>query len=161
MSAMKKSLLILFVISMLGMTGGNPYAEMIRHGMIMTTKGRVEVKLKDSAWKPAEAGMTLYENDEVRTGKESTAKILIDENGNTGQLDLKPESQLRMGGLELDRVTGDKTTILDLAVGKVLVHAEKLKGNSRFQVRTPNSTTGVRGTTFLVDASAAKPSKNA
>jgi hypothetical protein len=63
---------------------------------------------------------------------------------------VKEGSLFRINKAETDPVMGDKTTILDLAIGKVMVHVEKLKGNSRFEVRTPTALTGVRGTTFEV-----------
>ena len=53
--------------------------------------------------------------------------------------------------METESKTGDKTTLLDLALGKVLVHVEKLQGKSKFEVRTPTALTGVRGTTFTVE----------
>ena len=135
-------------------------AEQGRYAIITKVDGQVEVRLfADSApgaWQAAKAGMTLHEKDEIRTGPKSIANLLIDESGKTGQFELKPDSRLRVNTLALDAASGDKTTLLDLAIGDVLVHAEKLKGNSKFEVRTPNSTTGVRGTTFLVSANPKK-----
>lgn len=121
-----------------------------RYGVILEVQGQVEVKIGSQDWQPAQAGMKLLEKDEIRTGMESAAKILLDEQGRTGKLDLKPESRMRLGTLKLDPKSGDKLTVLDLALGSVLVKAEKLQGGSKFQVRTPNATTGVRGTEFLV-----------
>ncbi|MBN1688101.1 MAG: FecR domain-containing protein, partial [Candidatus Omnitrophica bacterium] len=66
------------------------------------------------------------------------------------KIELKPKSRLKMTTLEMDAITGEKITLLDLAIGKVLVHASKLQGESKFEVRTPTSTTGVRGTVFEV-----------
>jgi len=119
---------------------------------ITSIQGQVQVRQNNSDWKPAETGMVLYASDEIRTGEQSTAKLLIDENNRTGELDMHPTSRMRLNTLELNQETGEKTTVLDLAIGKVLIHAEKLKGDSVFNVRTPNSTTGVRGTTFTVSA---------
>jgi hypothetical protein len=50
----------------------------------------------------------------------------------------------------VNKITGDKTTLLDLAIGKVLVQTQKLQGDSKFEVRTPTALTGVRGTIFEV-----------
>jgi hypothetical protein len=72
------------------------------------------------------------------------------DDGKVGQVEVKEGSLFRINKAETDPVMGDKTTILDLAIGKVMVHVEKLKGNSRFEVRTPTALTGVRGTTFEV-----------
>ena len=63
----------------------------------------------------------------------------------------KRGSLFRINTAETDPKTGNKMTLLDLAVGKVLVHAAKLKGGSRFEVRTPTAISGVRGTVFEVE----------
>lgn len=127
-------------------------AENGRHAIVTEVRGNAEVHQKDTEWKAAEAGMILRETDEIRTGKGGMVWLLLDENGKTGNFELKPDSRIRLGTLQWDSLTGDKTTILELALGQVLVHAQKLEGKSKFEVKTPNSTTGVRGTTFLVSA---------
>lgn len=131
---------------------GLAQAEEGRYAVVLKTEGKVEVKMGQADWVPAEAGLVLHENDEIRSAKDGTAKILLDKDGETGQFELNPESRLRLNALDIDTQTTEKTTILDLAIGSVLVHAEKLQEDSKFQVRTPNSTTGVRGTTFVVSA---------
>ena len=46
-------------------------------------------------------------------------------------------------------------TLLDLAMGEVLIKAQKVHGeNSKFEVKTPTSIVGVRGTTFNVKVEA-------
>ncbi|MBI4711294.1 MAG: FecR domain-containing protein, partial [Candidatus Omnitrophica bacterium] len=67
-----------------------------------------------------------------------------------GHIEIKGGSLFRIQKAETDPVTGDKTTLLDLALGKIVVDVEKLKGNSKFEVRTPTALSGVRGTTFEV-----------
>lgn len=52
--------------------------------------------------------------------------------------------------MEEDPLTKDKTTLIDLALGKLLVKVEALKGSSKFEVRTPTAQTGVRGTEFEI-----------
>ena len=105
-------------------------------------------------WKGAEKGMLLLENDEIKTGGNAKAEILLDAGGETGKLDLEANTQLRIETMKKDPATDDKTTLLDLAVGKVMIKAEKLKGNSSFQVKTPTSVCGVRGTLFEVTVEA-------
>ena len=92
----------------------------------------------------------MNENGEIKTGKNSTAVILLDEEGSTGKVSVKPNSWMRIAELGYDEKQENKKTLLDLALGQVLVQAEKLKGESSFQVRTPTSTTSVRGTVFEV-----------
>lgn len=131
---------------------GISLAESDRYAILLKIEGEVQVRQNASDWKPAQAGMILHANDEIRTGKNSEASVLLDDNGSSGKFEIKKESRLRLSTLGLDKQTGYKTTVLDLAIGKALVHAEKLGDNSKFNVRTPNSTTGVRGTTFSITA---------
>lgn len=142
----------LFLLGLLAGFGAMGYADGERQAIVLKINGTVEARLGQGEWMPAAAGMKLNQNDELRTGKDSLAKILLDKDGETGQFDLKSESRMRLYEMAMNPETGLKTTVLDLAIGSVLVHAEKLQGDSKFQVRTPNSTTGVRGTTFLVTA---------
>lgn len=117
-------------------------------GMVWFRKGGTE------DWKGATKGMLLLENDEVKTGENSKAEILLDAAGETGKLNLAPNSQMRIETMKQDASSGDKTTLLDLALGRVLIKAEKLKGNSAFQVKTPTSICAVRGTIFEVSVEA-------
>jgi len=117
-------------------------------GMVWFRKGGTE------DWKGATKGMLLLENDEIKTGENAKAEILLDAAGETGKLNLAPNSQLRIETMKQDTTSGDKTTLLDLALGRVLIKAEKLKGNSAFQVKTPTSICAVRGTVFEVSVEA-------
>lgn len=123
-------------------------SENIRDAMLSEVRGQVTVRENGKEWKAAMPGIVLHEKDEIRTGANGYAEILMD-GGDTASLELKENSYFKFHTLGVDS-TGDKSTLLDLAIGKVLVHAEKLKNNSKFEVRTPTSTTGVRGTMFEV-----------
>ena len=136
------------------------FAEVGRIAEISGIDGAVWFKKSGTAeWKGAEKGMILLENDEIKTGEGAKAEILLDVAGETGKLDLAPNTQLRIETMKKDPLTEDKTTLLDLAVGKVLVKAEKLKGSSSFQIKTPTSICGVRGTLFEVTVEATEPKK--
>ncbi len=126
------------------------YAQEVRTAIISDLRGAVEVKMHGEDWKPAEEGMVLHEKDEIRTLQDGFSKLLLDEEAGTGKLELKENSLLRLNTMQID-AAGEKTTYLDLALGKVLVHAEKLNADSKFEVRTPTTTTGVRGTVFEVE----------
>jgi hypothetical protein len=70
--------------------------------------------------------------------------------GATGRIEIKEGSLFRIQKAVTDATTGDKSTILELAIGKILVKVESIKGNGKFEVRTPTALTGVRGTVFEV-----------
>ena len=140
--------LLLLAVSASPAVSGKAVAEQARHGKIADMRGEVMVRQDGGEWKPAQIGALLSEKDEVKTSSNAFAEIVLDE-GEVGSLELKENSLFRVNTLTTDK-TGDKVTLLDLAIGKVLVHAEKLRGDSKFEVRTPTSTTGVRGTEFEV-----------
>jgi len=129
---------------------GNAWAQGVRHAEISEARGEVEIRKEGGVWEPAQGGILLYEQDEIRTAPGGFAEILLDQGASTGKLELKEKSHLKLTTLDWDSQLGEKVTLLDLAIGRVLVHAEKLRGNSRFEVRTPTATTGVRGTIFEV-----------
>lgn len=158
---MKKDIIVLtgFVLMLAGLQSGgiaqvpSSSSSSDRFVEIQELKGAVEVKATpQDNWKAAEKGMRVTQDGEIKTGKESTAVLLLDEQGATGKIDVTPNSWLRIAEMTYSGVGDEKVkkTMLDLALGQVLVQAEKLKGESSFQVRTPTSTTSVRGTVFDV-----------
>jgi len=146
----KYMLIVLVVIAGLMSLSVEGWSQEARRAVIDEIKGVVDVRINGGEWQLAELGMVLYEKDEIRTANGAFAKLYLDNRGATGQIELKEDSLLRVHTIHLDPVTGDKNTYLDLAIGKVLIQAEKLQGDSKFEVRTPNASAGVRGTLFEV-----------
>jgi hypothetical protein len=120
-----------------------------RYGTLKNPGRDVFVRSNGGDWKAAADGMIILPGDEVKTADRNSVEVLMDD-GKTGRVEIKEGSLFRIQKAETDSVTGDKTTLLDLAMGKILVKVESLKGNSRFEVRTPTALTGVRGTVFEV-----------
>lgn len=90
-------------------------------------------------------GMSLVEGDLIRTGKGSSAFLLLDD-GST--LRIYEESLFQVSELK-------KSSVFQLWTGKVWVKVKKLlEIDSVFQVKTPNAVIGVRGTEFFVSYSA-------
>jgi len=123
--------------------------EGMRHGTLRNPGKNVFVRSPDGDWRSAKDGMVIIPGDEVKTAEKDSVEIILD-GGKVGRVEVKEESLFRIQKADTDPVTGDKTTLLDLALGKILVKAESLKGNSKFEVRTPTALTGVRGTIFEV-----------
>ena len=139
------------VIAVLFLCGAvSSFGQQEREAILSKIRGPVEVRIQGGEWQKAELQMMLHEKDEIRTAKGSLVEILLDSEGSTGKLELKEKSHLRLSMLTWNQASGEKSTFLDLAIGKVLVHAEKLNANSKFEIRTPTATTGVRGTVFEV-----------
>ena len=120
-----------------------------RYGTLKNPGKDVFVRSRGGEWKSATDGMVILPGDEVKTAEKNSVDVLMD-GGKVGHVEIKEGSLFRIQKAETDVVTGDRTTILDLAIGKILVKVEALKGNSKFEVRTPTALTGVRGTVFEV-----------
>ncbi len=124
-------------------------AEQIRQATLANFAGEVLVKQDGGEWKPATPGITMKINDEIKTSSGASAEVLLD-NGNTGSVKIREKSHFKIDTMNVDPTTGDKVTYLNLALGRILIQVQKLQGDSKFEVRTPTSTTGVRGTVFEV-----------
>ncbi len=113
-------------------------------------QGNVEVRLGGELWQPATPGIILHERDEIRTDVQSAAELILQEGNQKGKIDINERTHLRLSTLIVNPMTGAEETLLDLALGKVRIHVGKLDPKSKFEVRTPTSTTGVKGTIFEV-----------
>jgi len=130
-------------------------ADIKRSATILETGGKVEVRDPKDKWIPAQIGMALNEGDIIRTlGDDSFAVVKL--NGSeTATVEVKKNSQLRLAQLTQDTDKKTQNTMLDLALGDILIKADKLHSEkSKFEVRTPTSIVGVRGTTFSVSVEA-------
>jgi hypothetical protein len=119
------------------------------YGTLRNPGKDVFVRKSGGEWMPAKDGMVILPGDEVKTAEENSVEVTLD-GGKVGRVEIKEGSIFRISKAETNVATGDQTTILDLALGKILVDVKSLKGNSKFEVRTPTSITGVRGTVFEV-----------
>lgn len=130
-------------------------ADAARTAKILEMEGTVEVKAASGSWMPAAVNMELKQGDMIRTKAKSFALLNVDGMAQTATVEVKQNSELSLA--ELTQNSGEKTqvTLLDLALGEVLIKAKKLHSEkSRFEVKTPTSIVGVRGTTFSVSVEA-------
>lgn len=151
-----KLLRVLFILGLVVGIGTLAMAE--GTGRIATVKelsGNVEAKIANGAWSPATVGMTLKQGDAIRTGDNSMALLMLDGPAESASVEVKKGSQLTIAELTGDKAMGTEKTLLDLALGEILIKAKKLHSEkSKFEVKTPTSIVGVRGTTFSVTVEA-------
>lgn len=123
---------------------------------IVSLDGKAEVKAAGQAnWSPASAGAVLNEGDTLKTDANSTAMLQIGEKGRVGTVEMSRGSQLMLAEMSMDAKEDSAKTLLDLAMGEILIKAQKIHGEkSSFEVKTPTSIVGVRGTTFKVKVEA-------
>ncbi len=106
-------------------------------------------KAGDSGWNKLDPGMILSEGDAVKTAKNSEVIMELKGAAKTAEIVVRPASEFVFKTFQHNEAAID-TTLLDVSLGAVLVKAEKLVGESRFEVKTPTSIVGIRGTTFEV-----------
>lgn len=151
-----KILKLIFVLALtLGVVSLGFTAEAKRIATITELKGVVEVKVPKQPWIPASVGMLLNQGDLIRTKAKSSAILNLDAAAQTATVEVKEGSQLALAELLEDKATASQITLLDLALGEILIKAKKLHSEkSRFEVKTPTSIVGVRGTKFSVTVKA-------
>lgn len=131
------------------------YAMEKRTATIVSIDGTAEVKAEgQSSWAPASVGTVLNQGDVIKTSPKSWALLNVD-GGRIATVEVKEGSQMTIAELMADPKAETSKTLLDLAMGEVLIKAQKVHGDkSKFEVKTPTSIVGVRGTTFNVKVEA-------
>ncbi len=130
-------------------------AEEARTATIAEMSGKVEVQTDAGVWMPAQVGMILNQGDSIRTMDESFAVLNVDGVAETASVEVKQKSNMKLAMLIQDKEAETQNTLLDLSIGEVLIKAKKLHSEkSKFEVKTPTSIVGVRGTTFSVSVEA-------
>jgi hypothetical protein len=126
-----------------------------RTAKISNIKGAVEVKTVTGEVRPAKVGMVLNEGDTVETKSNSTAMLDVDGSGETASVEVKANAKLKLSEMLENKKDGVQMTLLDLSMGEILIKAKKLHSEkSKFEVKTPTSIVGVKGTTFSVSVEA-------
>jgi hypothetical protein len=122
-----------------------------RTATITNVQGAVDVMTREKTWKPAAVGMVLNQSDVIRTKIKSSATLDIDGTGETATVIVKESSQLMLADLTMNKSDTSQKTLLDLALGEILIKAKKIHSDkTTFEVKTPTSIVAVRGTTFSV-----------
>ena len=97
-----------------------------------------------------EVGAVLYEGDSITTDDRAQVVMELSGKDKTAQITIRPNSKFVFRTFQHEEAGGTDTTLLDVSMGTVLVKAEKLAGDSKFEVKTPTSIVGIRGTAFEV-----------
>lgn len=121
-----------------------------RTATVVRVTGSAEVMPPQGPWTEARAGLSLPEGTVIR-GKDGSKLILsIDGKDQTALVEMRGDTSLTLA--EMQPAGNEvRTTLLDLAIGDVLVKVKKLPSDkSKFEIRTPISYVGVRGTIFSV-----------
>ncbi|GEM_PF-4748388 len=110
---------------------------------IVALKGRVQI-MKPNSIRPikAKVGDLLYKGYLIRTKRRSRAVLLL---ADGSKVTLEARSRMKLLGI---KTKGDN---LNVQRGSVAFKISKMKFRGKFDVRTPTSVIGVKGTTFALD----------
>ncbi len=154
---MIKTIKIFIILALVTSLAGSGLADEMtkRTAKIAEVKGIVEVKNASGEVVPAKVGMVLNEGDVVRTKADSSAMLDVNGSSETASVEVKANAMLKLSEMLENRKEGVQMTLLDLSMGEILIRAKKLHSEkSRFEVKTPTSIVGVKGTTFSVSVEA-------
>ncbi|MFV9474088.1 FecR domain-containing protein [Advenella sp. RU8] len=99
---------------------------------------------------PASKKHLIVENDTITTGAQSNVTVELSDES---KVQIPPDSVVLVKRLRKFRGTGLIDSIFDIQTGKLAAHASPQKtGVGRFEIRTPVSITGVRGTVVRAEA---------
>jgi hypothetical protein len=134
-------------------TSQTPTKEEARTAVIAFIKGEVVILREGNQTKPT-LGDALLAADTIVTGTNGSVEILL---GDEGVLKLAKNTSLRLvTALAAHGV--ERSTEVTMQYGKLVAVLHKEKKNESFNVVTPTSIAGVRGTSFLT--SVESPSSN-
>ena len=122
-------------------------AQQVIQAVIREIAGTVEIKRAGSeTWEAANRGQNLSWDTTISTGFRSTAVIAIGDS----LLTVRPLTRLTL--LELSQNQGNEKVELNLQSGRLKADVKPPEGGkTEFVVRSPNSTSSVRGTIFEFD----------
>lgn len=116
-------------------------------GKIIELKGDVSVIREGGEKISASIGLQIFRDDEIRTGRASSAKI---EFTDKTVLTLFENSEIKISEFVYTPSTGKRDTVVDLVKGQVRsVVTKTLAEDSSYKVKTRNAVMGIRGTTAL------------
>ncbi len=120
-------------------------------GRIKNVTSGVQV-LRDGRTITARPGLRLEEGDVVTTGRRSRVGITLSDDT---RMALGPNGRITLDEYEYDRRRQTGRSVTSINRGSLGITSGNITrtGRDRMRVRTPTSTLGVRGTTFVVEVS--------
>jgi len=151
-SCMKSFFIFLFAFSLIfpfgkGVEAQNTPAstEIVQmKATVVKVAGDVRIRNRGTIfWHDAKVNEILGAGDQIETKKDGKIEIKLE---NDNVIILKPNTKLILRKLTIDLKTGDYENLLESNIGKIRAKVERIKGNSKFEIKTPTAVACVRGT---------------
>lgn len=117
----------------------------------VVTKVRGDVRIRNRGsitWHDAKVNEVLSTGDTIESKDDGNIEIKLD---NNNVINIKPNSQLILQKLTQDLDSGDYENLLESNFGKIRAKVNKLKDNSKFEIKTPTAIAAVRGTILYLN----------
>ena len=152
---MKKVCLVtrnsILILAFVLMSSTLSFADDSSHAKLLEIKGEGSfMRAGTAAWTKLELAAILEEGDSIKTGADGEVRLELMGASKTAEILVRKETEFKFTKFRNDEASKIDNTLLEVSVGDVLVRAEKLVGASKFEVKTPTSIVGIRGTIFEV-----------
>jgi len=145
---MKKCYLFLFFLILL-LTSADFSFPRVDAAEIVYTEGKVQVQFgKDKIWRGAKTGMRMDSGDSLKTARRSQADIAL---GKDNFIRVQEQTLV-----VFDSTTPGLINKFDLSQGELYANVESIREGLSFEVSTPSSVVGVRGTGWYVKSDLVK-----
>lgn len=124
-----------------------------RVAAVSDVRGAVQIKTRSAqAFQPLGGRERVAAGDTIVTGDDASVDLhWVDGT----RIRLEPRTTMTVRSCQISKANDAETSVFDLSVGKIWVRVLKiLSQKSKFEVRTPTATAGVRGTIFSVEVDA-------
>ncbi len=101
------------------------------------------------SWHDAKVNEVIGTGSQIETKENGQIEIKLD---NNNVINLKPNTKLILQKLTANLKTGDYENLLESNIGKIRAKVDKMKGASRFEIKTPTAVACVRGTIMYLIA---------
>lgn len=120
--------------------------------VVRSVKGTASYAESGGEWKPLQNGQALAPGATVRTGVDGNVDLFLGENG--PDVHLFDSTTLGLDRLNIERAGAESAveTQLNLSAGTIKGEVRKLSAASKYEVKTPNTVVGVRGTKYQISA---------
>lgn len=119
---------------------------------VTSVRGSAQYSEAGGAWAPLKVGKVLKAGAVVKTAADSQVDLFLKQNGPVVRL--TADTTLGLDKLLFDD-TGAETVVetqLNLVNGRILGNVKKMAAASRYEVKVPTGTVGIRGTEYDISA---------
>ena len=152
---MKKDCLVttnlILILAFVLMSPTFSFADDSSHAKVLEIKGEASFeKAGTTVWEKLDPATIFSEGDSIKTGADGEVRLELMGASKTAEILVRKETEFKFTKFRNDEASKIDNTLLDVGIGDILVKAEKLVGASKFEVKTPTSIVGIRGTIFEV-----------